>query len=174
MPPRRFPAAGLLLAIALLMTPLHRELSACGMGWWPSLERALEVAPEDGRLVVMVFTGNDWGLGSMHLDQRVFEEGEFSYRFGTDFIPVNFDFPQLMPLSDEATAYQVSWAERYQVRSLPTFIVVRPDGSEFARFEYRGESADQMLKLIAGWRERWLARAPISGATGTPTVVEVR
>lgn len=129
--------------------------SACGMGWWESLERALEVAPEDGRWVVIVFTGNDWSLGSMRLDQRVFEDGEFSYRFGTDFIPVNIDFPQLLPLSDEALAYSSALAEKYQVTDLPTFVAIRYDGSEAARFVYRGENSATMLALLRTWHTQW-------------------
>jgi hypothetical protein len=148
------PAAASVPLLVALLAAMSAPVQACGMGWW-DLERAERAAVEDGRLLVLVFTGNDWSLASMQLDQRVFEDGEFAYRFGSTCLPVNIDFPQRLPLSDEALAFSRSYAARFHVRHFATFIVLRPDGSLFARHEYHGEDSATMLKLVNGWLTRW-------------------
>jgi len=117
--------------------------------------------------VVLVFTGSDWSPRSIKLDQEVFSNTAFANWFGDAVSPCNADFPQRIPLSDEVVAENTALAMKFNVKHFPTMIALRPDGTEYARFEYNGQTLAEVTTIVKGWQEHF-ADAPASASTETP------
>src|SRR5580692_5957572 len=132
--------ASLAAAAALLGGVAH----ASGITWASTLQDALTSAAVSNRPVVLVFTGSDWSPRSIKLDQEIFSNTGFANWFGDSFSPCNADFPQRRPLPDATLAENTALAMKFNVKHFPTLIALRPDGTEFARLEYNGESLPQM------------------------------
>ena len=141
------------LAIAIGFSSERAE--ACGFTWEYDLKGALESATLWSRPAVLVFTGSDWSPRSIKLDQEVFSNTAFANWFGDSFSPCNADFPQRRPLPDAALAENTALATKFKIKHFPTLICLRPDGSEFARLEYKGETVAQMTEIVKGWREHF-------------------
>ena len=128
---------------------------ACGFTWEYDLKSAIESANLWSRPAVLVFTGSDWSPRSIKLEQEIFSNTAFANWFGDSFSPCNADFPQRRPLPDAALAENTALATKFNIRHFPTLIGLRPDGSEFARLEYKDETVEQMLTIVKGWREHF-------------------
>jgi len=142
---RRF---AILAAAAAL---LGGQVRACGFTWEYTLQDALTSAALWNRPVVLVFTGSDWSPRSIKLDQEIFSDTKFANWFGDSFSPCNADFPQRRQLPDATLAENTSLAMKFNIKHFPTLIALRPDGTEFARLEYNGESLAQMTTLAKSW-----------------------
>ncbi|MCW1916385.1 thioredoxin family protein [Luteolibacter sp. GHJ8] len=142
-------------------------LHACGIAWSPTIKDALADAAITKRLAVVVFTGSDWSARGLKLDETVFMNAEFADRFMKNFALVNADFPQRKPPAPELLAENTSWATRLGIKSWPTLVALRADGTEFARLEYKEESAPEVLAITESWIA---ARAQESGATASTPI----
>lgn len=138
------------LALSLLHVP--RSAEACGLSWSPSVKDALNNARLTNRLAVVVFTGSDWSPRSIKLDEEVLMNAEFGDAFMQYFALVNADFPQRPALEPALLAEQTAVATKYDIRAWPTLLALRPDGTEFARLEYTGQPAAEMIRLIGQWQ----------------------
>jgi hypothetical protein len=139
------------LAILAAAALLGGQALACGFTWEYTLQDALTSAALWNRPVVLVFTGSDWSPRSIKLDQEIFSNTQFANWFGDSFSPCNADFPQRRPLPDATLAENTSLAMKFNVKHFPTLIALRPDGTEFARLEYNGESLAQMTAIVKSW-----------------------
>jgi len=154
----------ILAAIAAL---LGGEARACGFAWEYTLQDALTSAVLWNRPVVLVFTGSDWSPRSIKLDKEIFSNTTFANWFGDSFSPCNADFPQRRPLPDATLAENTALAMKFNVKHFPTLIALRPDGTEFARLEYNGESLARMTDIVKSWHDHFEdPPAPASGSGG--------
>ena len=133
-------------AVLAPLTPSH----ACGLNWSWTIEDALKDANLGDKLVLLFFTGSDWSPRSIALDKQVLEKGEFSDLAASKFALYLADFPQRTTPSVAFQKANTALAERLGIRHFPTIVALKPDGSEFARHTYSGETATDM----AGWLAR--------------------
>jgi hypothetical protein len=145
------------------------EARACGFTWEFTLQDALTSAALWNRPVVLVFTGSDWSPRSIKLDQEIFSNTEFANWFGDSFSPCNADFPQRRPLPDATLMENTSLAMKFNVKHFPTMVALRPDGTEFARLEYNGETLAQMTAIVKSWHAHF--EDPRTPATSIPDAV---
>lgn len=61
----------------------------------PSLEAALPVAKEQGRTILLDFTGKEWCPPCMYLKSKIFENPEFDRLTGDKYLLVEVVFPRL-------------------------------------------------------------------------------
>lgn len=146
--------------------------NACGIAWSPTIKDALSDAALTKRLAVVVFTGSDWSARGLQLDETVFMNPEFADQFMKNFALVNADFPQRKIPSPALSAENTSWATKLGIKSWPTLVALRADGSEFARLEYSGEPAPDVAAILGKWleshgNETRLANPELSPSTAT-------
>ena len=143
------------LLLFLLVIGQAPPAVSCGLSWAPSITDALAGAKASERLAVVVFTGSDWSPLSFKLDQDVLMNPEFADVFERHFALTNADFPQRTPLAPETLAENTSAATRFGIKEWPTLVALRPDGTEFARIAYAGQSAQEMLGIVQDWAGRY-------------------
>lgn len=131
------------------------KLSACGLAWSPNPSDALLSAKLTGRLAIVVFTGSDWSKATAQLDQEVLMNVEFTDFASRHFALANADFPQRRKPEAALLAENSALAERHKINRWPTLLALRPDGTEYARIEYNGENAFDLLRRIESWQKQY-------------------
>ena len=93
----RFPKFPLFIAAALLLLFLVRGLHTQveeRSGWNDSSQQVLAKAKEEGKRVLMDFTGSDWCAGCIKLDREVFSTPEFKDYAAKNLVLWELDFPR--------------------------------------------------------------------------------
>lgn len=122
-------------------------------GWTTDLKLAQRVASEQGKLLLMDFTGSDWCGWCMKLDREVFRTAEFENYARENLVLLKVDFPEHIILSADVKAQNNALQSQYGVHGYPTVVVCNPAGNEVGRLGYMegGPSAFiGRLKQLAG------------------------
>lgn len=101
--------------------------------WLTDYEAALAMAREQGRPVLMNFTGSDWCPPCKLLKRDVFETDEFARYADGNLILVEVDFPLGHEQEPELVKQNGSLQGQYKIESFPTLIVLDPQGAEEKR-----------------------------------------
>ena len=100
-------------------------------GWTTDLDKALEQAKKEDKLVLVEFTGSDWCPPCMLMREAVFSKKEFVTKASEKFVLVEID----MPRGDKETAARNEpTVRKFKVRGFPTIVLLDAGGNEFSRF----------------------------------------
>jgi len=149
----------LVCTLALLMIPVG-PAAACGLAWSPNPSDALRSAQLTNRLAIVVFTGSDWSRSTAQLDQEVLMNVEFTDFAVRHFALANADFPQRSRPAEELLKENSALAAKHRITKWPTLLAIRPDGTEYGRIEYSGETAFDLLSRLESWQTRYQAEKP--------------
>lgn len=112
-----------LLPLIALVTP------AFAMdGWMSNIDKAMELAQKENKLVLVEFTGSDWCPPCKALKKEVFPSPEFKEITDKNLIPVELDFPRKSELPAEQKQYNGEMAKKYGITVYPTVYLLNPDG----------------------------------------------
>ncbi len=115
------------------------------------LEKAVEIAKEENKLIFMNFSGSDWCRACMVLKQSILETPEFESFAKEKLILIDVDFPRKKKnrLSKEQTKYNESLAEKYNHDGqFPTIIILDSDLNIIAKTGYKRLSPTQYVNHI--------------------------
>ena len=119
--------------------------------WTVDLGRAKKNAEENGKALLILFTGSDWCHWCVKLNEEIFSKEAFEKEAVKLFVPVKLDFPNKVKFPEAVRkSYEVEM-KRYGIRGFPTVVLADPDGSAFAVCGYQqgGEQAYlEMLKAL--------------------------
>ncbi len=121
--------------------------------WLTDIPTAQQRAAEEGKKVLVVFTGTDWCLWCIHLKNQIFTTPAFREFAKEQLVPVEIDIPRNRALVGGEENYKKNRAacRQYGITGYPTVIVMTPDGD--------------VLGGYSGGYENWEhARRPIEGA----------
>ncbi len=115
--------------------------------WTIDYEAALTLAKQDGKTVLLDFTGSDWCPPCKQLDARVFRSPRFRDWSEKQVVLVKVDFPRSHSLPDGQREKNDTLASQFRVSSYPTVVVVDEQGRELVRWVgYRGQSPDDWIQ----------------------------
>ncbi|MEM9803156.1 MAG: thioredoxin family protein [Planctomycetota bacterium] len=124
--------------------------------WYDDFDAAVRAAEEQGKDLLVDFTGSDWCGWCIKLHDEVFQHDEWVATAQKDYVLVALDFPR----SDEAKAKVPNpkrndeLQAKYGVRGFPTILLMTPEGDVFGRTGYQpgGPTAylEHMTELRAG------------------------
>ena len=133
--------------------------------WYPDLGPAQALAAEQGKDLLVDFTGSDWCKWCIQLHREVFSRGSFQEYAREHFVLVSLDFPDkrgevIRAMSEELQ--QRNWAhkERYGIDGFPTVLLMSAEGDVWGRTGYRKGGAEAYvahLEELRGEREQVLA-----------------
>ena len=132
------------LATLLLMFSLSSEwLTAADSNqedaWSTDAAAASRQAKDEGKDMLLLFTGSDWCPPCIQLEKNILSQDAFLEAVQEKFILVMFDFPQETPISDELQAQNNDWSDRYGIDAFPTLVLVDSEGQPYAFTGFREE-----------------------------------
>jgi len=124
----------LFFCLVLLGTSLMAQNETSNLKWLTNLEAAQKVAKEEGKPILLYFTGSDWCSPCKKLKTDFFENPLFQER-AEKLVLVMIDYPRRMDiLTKDQLAYNKTIIEKYNTdKSFPKIIVLNHKGKEKGR-----------------------------------------
>jgi protein disulfide-isomerase len=116
--------------------------------WLTDYKKALTIAQETKRPILMNFTGSDWCIWCQRLSKEVFNEKAFSDFAMKNLVLLKLDFPQNIKQTEQEMAQNKELADRYKIEGYPTIILLNPDGKEINRIGYEEGGAVKYVKHL--------------------------
>lgn len=107
------------------------------VGWTDDFAAAKKQAAEEGKLLLVDFSGSDWCGWCVRLDKEVFSKQEFLDGVKDKFVLVFIDSPKdKSKLSALAKEQNPELREQYGIRGFPTVLIVDASGEKIAESGY--------------------------------------
>ena len=119
-----------------VLSALAEPSFACDASNDTDYPTAVERAKKLDRHLLLAFLGNDWSMTSLKLDREVFDQPAFADNEKYDFLLCKLHFYQTQERSPDVLEQNRALAERYNVETFPTVVVLEPDGTEIGRLGY--------------------------------------
>lgn len=136
------------LGLAASSTSTAQETS---QRWFSDFDKAMTVAKDEGKDLLVDFTGSDWCGWCIKLHDEVFKFDQFYTEASKHYVLVALDFPQ----GEEAMA-NVPNPERnqelaglYGIEGFPTILLVNQGGDVFGRTGYMEGGPEAYVKHLA-------------------------
>lgn len=115
---------------------LWNATAAETVNWQTDLPKAQAQAKQEGKLVMLDFTGSDWCGWCIKLNKEVFSTPEFAEYAAKNVVCVEVDFPNKKKLSPAQTQANDALAKKYKIQGYPTIIVLDGDGKKVGELGY--------------------------------------
>lgn len=126
-------------------------MSDVGIGtamWLSNYAEALRRAKAANKPVLACFTGSDWCMWCMKLQNEVFATEEFKAWAAQNVILLEVDFPRHKALPPAMTKANDALQDKYVIRGFPTVLFLDADGAVLGKSGY-----------VGGGPQRWIERA---------------
>ena len=136
----------LLIAFALLT-----GLAVKAQNWETSFEVAKQKATDEGKNIVLVFSGSDWCIPCMKLEKEIWQSPEFIKDSDSHFILYRADFPKKKnnQLSKEQQTANEQLAEKYNKQGLfPMVAVLDKNGKVLGTTAYKHVSPAEYVAML--------------------------
>jgi thioredoxin-related protein len=123
--------------------------------WLTDYSAALTKAKQEGKLVLLDFTGSDWCPPCKALHKNVLSTDEFLEFAKKNLVLVELDFPRKKPQSAELKKANRELAEKFEIEGYPTIIILDGAGKQLSKdVGYRGEDAKRFMAKIEKLRKK--------------------
>lgn len=100
--------------------------------WTQDYTAAQTLAKERNLPIFLCFTGSDWCPWCILMDKKVFSTDEWN-AYSPALVLAFLDRPSKIKLPTKVQEQNAKLREQYHVSGYPTYVLVRPDGSELTR-----------------------------------------
>lgn len=129
--------------------------------WLTDFEKAKATASEEGKPILVDFTGSDWCGWCIRLDKEVFSKQEFKDYADENVVLFVADFPRNKPQSEEIIRQNRDLQYKYGVRGFPTVLLMDNEGEIIGHTGYEPGGPTKFIanfgKIIGDYREKALA-----------------
>ena len=135
---------------------LTLSLPVVAQHWAADYGSAQRTAADEGKSVVLVFSGSDWCAPCIKLDREIWQDPSFQAAAQEDFVFYRADFPGKKEnrLSEELTEANEKLAERYNQRgAFPLVVILTPEGEVLGQTGYQKISPTEYLAVLEGFRQ---------------------
>ena len=136
-----------LLSLGLLLAGISTANAQEEVVWYADFDLATVAAKEQGKDLLVDFTGSDWCGWCIKLDEQVFEHQAFLDGVNADLILVKLDYPS----GDEAKAKVPNPARneelksQYAVSGFPTVLLMTSEGEVFGTTGYQDMTPEEYV-----------------------------
>ncbi|MEM9802337.1 MAG: thioredoxin family protein [Planctomycetota bacterium] len=122
--------------------------------WYADYDEAVAAAKEQGKDLLVDFTGSDWCGWCIKLDEEVFSQESWWKAAQRQYVLVALDFPR----GEKAKAMvpdpqrNVELRDQHGIRGYPTVLLMTPEGDVFGRTGYKKGGPDGYLDHMAALR----------------------
>ena len=131
------------------------SLQAQELVWETNLEKASQVAMKTKKPLLLFFTGSDWCVWCIRLQNEVLKTPEFAAWAKQNVVLVELDFPRRTPQLPEIQKQNMELQQIFEVRGYPTIWISNPtkvDGKIY--WDKLGSTG-----YVAGGPSKWLEGA---------------
>jgi thioredoxin-related protein len=126
-----------MLSLIVLILVAFTQLShADGLEWLSDLEAGKDRAKQENKFILLCFSGSDWCPACQKLKSEVFDQPEFADFARPKFVLVEADLPRYRPIGHLQLQANKALEKSFHVSSVPTVVVLTPDGQEIHRLGY--------------------------------------
>ncbi|WP_264558740.1 thioredoxin family protein [Flavobacterium sp. N2270] len=136
--------------ILLIATVLFSSL-VYSQDWKFDFEEAKQLANEENKNIILVFSGSDWCAPCIKLDRNIWQSEAFKKEANANWIIVKADFPRKKAnqLEDSQTEKNRKLAEKYNVEgSFPLVVILDKSGKILSKMGYKNVSPEEYIKMI--------------------------
>ena len=119
--------------------------------WQTDFEEAKQVAIEQDKKILMVFSGSDWCAPCIKLKKKILITEEFQGFEEENIVVLYLDFPKKKKnrLSKEMMKKNESLAEQYNRSGMfPNILLVENDGAVIKRLNYDGQTPNEFINEL--------------------------
>lgn len=119
--------------------------------WQTDFEEAKQVAIEQDKKILMVFSGSDWCAPCIKLKKKILITEEFQGFEEENIVVLYLDFPKRKKnrLSKEMMKKNESLAEQYNRSGMfPNILLVENDGAVIKRLNYDGQTPNEFINEL--------------------------
>ncbi len=114
------------------LVPLIASAAYGADGWHGDLDHAKRLAAQQGKDLLINFTGTEWCGACIEFERDVLSKREFAPAHEA-FVLVELEFPASTDsLPDAIREKYVAWRDQYHVRAFPTVFLADPTGRPYA------------------------------------------
>lgn len=129
--------------------------SAVAGGWQTDAVKAQEQAKQEGKLVLLDFTGSDWCGWCIKFKKEALDTEAFKEYADKNLVLVEVDFPNKKEQSDELKKANNALKEKYKVSGFPTYVVLDSSGKEIGRqVGYATGGAKSFIAKLDGFKKK--------------------
>lgn len=133
-------------------------LSSLGFSqdWKYNFENAKKIASEEGKNIVMIFSGSDWCAPCMRLEKNIWQSEEFKKESAEKWVLLKLNFPRKKAnqLSEEQTNHNRALAEKYNREgSFPLVIIMQPDGKILGKLGFKNVDPKEYISLMEAFEK---------------------
>ncbi len=144
---RRFLLSGL---VALFLTSSVWAEEAV---WLDSFVKAKTQAAEQGKDILVLFTGSDWCSWCVKLEGEVLNQDGFGSKVSADFVLLKLDFPRNKTLADSVKKQNETLRDEFKAkhgfRGYPTVYLTDSEAVPYAKTGYQAGGPDKYLEHLA-------------------------
>jgi len=135
------------LMAAMVVLSLAAPSWSAEEGWVVSFEEAKKKAKEEGKDILIEFTGSDWCPPCKALKAKVFDTEVFKTKTPEKYILLKVDNPRDKSMqSEEEKAQYPKMSAEFKVSGVPTIILADNQGRPYSKMVgYGGTEADQYV-----------------------------
>lgn len=119
--------------------------------WITDINKAKELASQDTKKIILVFSGSDWCAPCMKLEKEIFKTEDFQSFANTNYVMLKADFPRRKKnaLSKELQSHNNQLAEKYNPKGYFPFVVVMDSsGNVLGETGYQKISPNKFIELL--------------------------
>ena len=120
--------------------------------WLTDLNAGRAQAQQEGKFVMVNFTGSDWCPWCIKLRQEIFTQPEFESFASRNLVLVEIDFPKRTPQTAAVQKANASLVTQYNVDGFPSLVFLNPQGKVVHRGGYQPGGArpfvQEMTKVL--------------------------
>jgi len=110
---------------------------------------ALQTAKETNKPILIDFTGSDWCVWCMKLDEEVFSQPEFIEFASQNLVLFKADFPsKKVEQPVELKEQNVALGKKYEIEGFPTIILIDAEENVIAQTGYQEGGAEKYVEHL--------------------------
>ena len=112
-------------------------------------DQAFGQARQEGKKVLLVFSGSDWCIPCIHFEKKVLADSAFLQYAREHLVVLNADFPQRKQVAPKLTVKYDSLAARFdQEGAFPKIVLLNSDKQWLATLPYSGQSPGDFIREL--------------------------